>query len=305
MSDYLEKTRLQITKSQGMTEMSVDWLKWVDENISRGCSPESIIDTLVQSQYDRNFATKLVFGKLAGDASVVQELMVQSSSDVLDGYEYEELGPKLSGHVVKTHDREVNILLTLDKPRIILFGNALSQAECEQLMELSKPKLNKSTTVDDASGKAEFHVNRTSRGTFFRINETPFIESIDRRVSELMQLPIINGEGLQILNYSTGGEYKTHFDYFPPEKTGSKVHTARSGQRLATLILYLNNVEEGGETIFPEINLKVTPKQGNAIYFAYTNSKNQVDPLTLHGGCPVLKGEKWIATKWMRQKEYR
>jgi prolyl 4-hydroxylase len=80
---------------------------------------------------------------------------------------------------------------------------------------------------------------------------------------------------------------------------------AHGGQRVATLIIYLNNVAQGGETIFPEINLKITPIQGNALYFAYTNSKNQVDPLTLHGGCPVLEGEKFIATKWMRQKEYR
>ncbi|MCX7125655.1 MAG: 2OG-Fe(II) oxygenase, partial [Gammaproteobacteria bacterium] len=147
--------------------------------------------------------------------------------------------------------------------------------------------------------------DRTSSGTFFQINETPFIARIDRRVSELMQLPVVNGEGLQILHYKKDAEYKPHFDYFPTEKSGSKIHVARGGQRVATLILYLNNVEEGGETIFPEINLKVQPQQGNAIYFAYTNAKSQVDPLTLHGGCPVLRGEKWIATKWMRQREYR
>ena len=305
MSDYLEKNRPLVVKPQGLTEMSADWLRWVDENISRGCSPESIIDTLVQSKYDKDYVTKLVFAKLAGEVPAAPELLVSGSSDLYKGYDYEEIGIKLSGHVVKTHDREVNVLLSVDQPRIILFGNVLSREECEQMMELSKPKLNQSTTVDNASGKAEFHQNRSSRGTFFRINETPFITRIDRRVSELMQLPVGNGEGLQILNYQKGGEYKPHFDYFPPEEIGSKVHIARGGQRVATLILYLNNVEEGGETIFPKINLKVTPVQGNAIYFAYTNSKSQVDPLTLHGGCPVVRGEKWISTKWMRQKEYR
>ena len=292
MSTTLEKNRPQ---------MSADWLRWIDDNIARGCAPESIIDILVMNKYDKEYATQLVFAKLAGEPST--ELSIQTAVDLQ--YDYEEIGLKLDGHVIKTHDREINVLMTVEKPRIILFGNVLSEEECEQLITLSKPKLNKSRTVDDISGKAEFHENRTSDGTFFKINETPFIARIDRRVSELMQLPVVNGEGLQILHYQKDGEYKPHFDYFPPEKAGSQVHVAHGGQRVATLVLYLNNVEEGGETIFPEINLKVTPKQGNAIYFAYTNSKSQVDPLTLHGGCPVIRGEKWISTKWMRQSEYR
>ncbi|MGZ5781611.1 MAG: prolyl hydroxylase family protein, partial [Burkholderiaceae bacterium] len=77
------------------------------------------------------------------------------------------------------------------------------------------------------------------------------------------------------------------------------------GQRVATLILYLNDVEEGGETEFPEIGLKIIPKAGNALYFAYMNSSSQPDPLTLHAGRPVLKGEKWIATRWVRERAYK
>lgn len=304
MNATLEKNRI-IAKAPGLTVMSADWLKWVDENIARGCTPEGIITILVANQYDKDFATRLVFSKLAGDEPATVELPTPCLFDPCQGYDYEEIGPRLNDPVVKTHDREINILLTVEQPRIILFSNVLSEEECEHMIALSKPKMNKSTTVDNLSGKAELHKNRTSYGTFFKINETPFVKRIDRRISELMQLPVSNGEGFQILNYQKGGEYKPHFDYFPPEQTGSKVHIARGGQRVATLILYLNNVEQGGETIFPKINLKVTPKQGNALYFAYTNSKNQVDPLTLHGGCPVLKGEKWIATKWMRQNEYK
>lgn len=295
MNAHLEKSHSQVAQSQGLTQMSADWLEWVDRNISRGCTPESIIDTLIQSNYDSDYATKLVYERLVGDVSAEQSIQ---------GYEYEEIGLKLNGHVVKTHDREINVLLTLEKPRVILFGNVLSKDECEQMIALAKPKLDKSTTVNKITGKTELHKNRTSYGAFFQLNETPFIANIDRRVSELMQLPITNGEGLQILNYQIGGEYKPHHDYFPPQETGSRVHLARGGQRVATLILYLNNVEDGGETIFPEINLKVAPSQGGALYFAYTNSKSQVDPLTLHGGCPVVKGEKWIVTKWMRQNEY-
>jgi prolyl 4-hydroxylase len=109
---------------------------------------------------------------------------------------------------------------------------------------------------------------------------------------------------LQILHYGPTGEYRPHFDYFPPDQPGSAVHTARGGQRVATLVIYLNDVPGGGETIFPEAGLSVAAKQGGAVYFRYMNGQRQLDPLTLHGGAPVITGEKWIMTKWMRERPY-
>jgi len=143
-----------------------------------------------------------------------------------------------------------------------------------------------------------------SEGTFFAINENDFIARIDRRIAQVMHWPLENGEGIQILNYKIGGEYQTHFDYFPPGDPGSQRHLGHGGQRVSTLIVYLNDVEAGGETVFPSIHLSVVPRKGAAVYFEYCNSKGQIDPLTLHGGLPVVLGEKWIATKWMRQHRY-
>jgi prolyl 4-hydroxylase len=111
------------------------------------------------------------------------------------------------------------------------------------------------------------------------------------------------GEGIQILNYAGGGEYRPHFDYFP-DNTGGRVHTAKGGQRTITVIMYLNDVKAGGATVLPDIKLSVYPKKGSALYFSYVNSKGQVDPLTLHGGSSVVEGEKWIATKWIRERVY-
>jgi prolyl 4-hydroxylase len=125
--------------------------------------------------------------------------------------------------------------------------------------------------------------------------------SIDAQV---MHWPLENGEGIQILHYTIGGEYTAHFDYFPPDDPGSQLHIAKGGQRVSKLIIYLNEVEAGGETVFPAVNLAVVPNKGAAVYFEYCNSKGQIDPLTLHGGLPVIVGEKWIATKWMRQRRY-
>ena len=143
--------------------------------------------------------------------------------------------------------------------------------------------------------------NRTSHGTFFHLNETEFIARLDRRIAEVMNWPLENGEGIQILRCGIGGEYRPHFDYFTPVLPNRLTALTEGGQRVATLIMYLNEPEEGGATVFPEIHLDVSPKKGGAVYFSYCNSLGQVDPLTLHGGAPVKQGEKWIATKWMRQ----
>lgn len=68
------------------------------------------------------------------------------------------------------------------------------------------------------------------------------------------------------------------------------------------LVIYLNDVKDGGETIFPEIGLSIVPRAGHAVYFSYCNADNQLDSRSLHGGAPVRIGEKWIATKWLRQR---
>ena len=78
-----------------------------------------------------------------------------------------------------------------------------------------------------------------------------------------------------------------------------------TNNRISTLIMYLNDVEEGGETIFPSLNLSIKPQKGMAVYFEYFYNDQAVNELTLHGGSPVIKGEKWVATQWMRKKNYR
>jgi prolyl 4-hydroxylase len=140
-------------------------------------------------------------------------------------------------------------------------------------------------------------------GTHFTLGQNDLVKKIEARISEITGTPVPNGEGIQILNYASGGEYRPHFDYFP-DNTGGRVHTAKSGQRIITVIMYLNDVTAGGATVLPDINLSIYPKKGSSLYFSYVNSKGQVDPTTLHGGLPVLDGEKWIATKWIRERVY-
>lgn len=288
---------------QKLTRLTDDWQHWIQENLARGCTPSSLIDMMIKENFDPVFAGLSVYhmsgGGMAQGAVAAPVARVEPA-----GYVYETPRLPQTGNVIHVADRDVRISFRLSQPVVAVFDNLMSHDECDELIRLSSIKLKRSTTVDPLTGKEHVIDDRSSYGTFFAINENDFIARLDRRIADVMHWPLENGEGIQILNYKIGGEYKTHFDYFPPGDPGSHLHIANGGQRVSTLIMYLNDVEAGGETIFPSINLSVVPKKGSAVYFEYCNSKSQVDPLTLHGGVPVVAGEKWIATKWMRQRRY-
>jgi 2OG-Fe(II) oxygenase superfamily len=119
-----------------------------------------------------------------------------------------------------------------------------------------------------------------------------------------MNSPVDHGEGLQVIRYRIGARVTPHFDFLMPSHGDNEHSLRRSGQRISTLIVYLNDVERGGETVFPEVGATVCALRGQAIYFEYCNSANQLDPLSVHAGAPVLTGEKWALTKWMRQRRF-
>jgi prolyl 4-hydroxylase len=199
-------------------------------------------------------------------------------------------------------DRRVSVLSSMAKPHIVVFGNVLSDAECDALIAAAKPRLNRSLTVETKSGGEELNADRTSNGMFFRRDENEVVKTLEKRLAALVNWPIENGEGLQILHYKPGTEYKPHYDYFDPAEPGTPTILKRGGQRVATIIMYLSEPEKGGGTTFPDVQLEVAPKRGNAVFFSYDCA--HPSSRTLHGGAPVIAGEKWIATKWLREREF-
>ncbi len=105
-----------------------------------------------------------------------------------------------------------------------------------------------------------------------------------------------------MLHYAPGARYEPHHDYFDPAQPGTARIVERGGQRVATVVMYLNTPQRGGATTFPEVGLEVGAVRGNAVFFSY----DRPDPatLSLHAGAPVLEGEKWVATKWLREHEF-
>ncbi|SBV49710.1 hypothetical protein XBLMG947_0482 [Xanthomonas bromi] len=191
----------------------------------------------------------------------------------------------------------------LTLPRVVVLGGFLSDDECDGLIALAQPRLARSRTVDNANGAHVVHAARTSDSMCLRVGQDALCERIEARIARLLDWPVDHGEGLQVLRYATGGQYQPHYDYFDPDAAGTPMLLQAGGQRVASLAMYLNTPERGGATRFPDEHLDVAAVKGNAVFFSY----DRPHPMTrsLHAGAPILAGEKWVATKWLRERPVR
>lgn len=277
---------------------------WITDNLARGAQREVMIEGLVGRNFEPDVARGMIDAFVSAHAAgrPLPEHTVRLDTQA-PRYVYET--PRIApSHLIRAYDREVRVLQRLQSPVVVTLESVLSDAECERLIGMAQPRLRRSTVVDPTSGANTAVDHRSSDGMFFRLQENPFIAQIDERLAAIMSSPAQNSEGLQVLHYNPGGQYPPHFDFLVPSNPASSQSLERSGQRVSTLIVYLNDVIEGGETVFPEAGLSVVPRRGNGLYFEYTNSRMQVDLRSAHGGAPVIRGEKWIVTKWMRSRRF-
>jgi len=179
--------------------------------------------------------------------------------------------------------------------------------------------------VDPESGEGKLDDVRTSWGMFLDTAETPMVKAIEERVAEWAQVPVRNQEQLQVLRYGLGQQYSEHYDSF--EHAVLDKDPRGNSQRCATVLMFLSQVEEGGETVFPQhsewasdslraaaANFSsacakrgpaVHPRAGDAILFWSLDLNGKEDTASMHASCPVIRGQKWTATKWMHQTEFK
>ncbi|XP_058767355.1 probable prolyl 4-hydroxylase 3 [Vicia villosa] len=207
------------------------------------------------------------------------------------------------------------------EPRAFLYHHFLAKDECEHLINIAKPDMHKSLVVESDNGTAHnvYSRERTSTGTFLYRGQDQIVKNIEKRIADFTFIPIEHGEELQVLHYEVGQEYVPHHDYFTDE-----FNFLNGGNRIATMLMYLSDVEEGGETVFPVANanfssvpwwnelsdcgkkgLSIKPKMGDAILFWGMKTDSTLDPSSMHGSCPVIKGDKWSATKWLHVGEFK
>jgi len=264
---------------------------WIAEQTRAGHPSESILAAMLGSGWDESIARQALARTLGQPAAPA------AAAGVTVGLPEPDLSR--FAPVVDAGDRQVKVVMALRQPRVIVFSDLLSEDECDGIVALATKRLARSETVATAADGSEVNAARTSDGMFFERCETELIRRVESRIATLLRWPLDHGEGLQVLRYRPGAEYQPHYDYFDPGHVSTPGILKRGGQRVGTLVIYLNTPEAGGSTIFPDIGLDVAPVKGNAVFFSYDRPHPSTQ--TLHGGSPVVAGEKWVATKWLRQ----
>ena len=221
------------------------------------------------------------------------------------------------------------LVLSATHPKAYLLRHFLTDEECDHLMDIAKRELAPSTVVGEG-GTSKMSDIRTSAGMFLSKGQDTIVRGIEERIAKVSGIPFDNGEGMQILRYDIGQKYDPHFDYFHDAVNPAP---KRGGQRVATVLVYLKDTEEGGETTFPnaikpesfeanEANnpfsasnhaaltdctkkgIPVKSVKGDAILFFSLTDEYTLDVGSLHGACPVIRGQKWTAVKWIRVAKF-
>lgn len=271
--------------------------QWIVAQASAGHSPEVVLKSMMASGWQEEVAVAALEDTLRGylvdhaRANGLPQPVLVPDPMSMDGET-----------VLSCGDREVSVVASMRSPRVVVLGGFLSHAECDELTELARVRLARSETVQLDTGGSEVNEARTSEGMFFNRGENEVCQRIEARIAAMLEWPVENGEGVQVLRYKPGAQYRPHYDYFDPAQPGTPSILKRGGQRVATVVMYLNTPGRGGATTFPDVHFEASPVKGNAVFFSY----DRPHPMTrsLHGGAPVIEGEKWVATKWLRQGRF-
>ena len=190
---------------------------------------------------------------------------------------------------------------------IRIYKNALTKEECENVINFSKEKFFKQPLLSGDKG-------RTS-SQFFIEKGLDVVSKIEEFTARCLptynesSLLVENQEPTSIVMYEKGEEYRAHHDYFNPKHHPKEykafVVDKGNSNRVATAIFYLNDTFEGGETYFPEIDFKIKPELGMCVAFFNMFGDDEFNEESLHAGLPVTSGKKYIATKWIRGKEFK
>jgi prolyl 4-hydroxylase len=176
-------------------------------------------------------------------------------------------------------------------PPIYVIDDFLSPNECKYIIQMSEKKVEKSLVVDPISGAGVPHPSRTSF-SFYHGYDIKWLVS---RVHRLTGIPQENQEPTQVARYLKGQFYQSHLDALD--------NIGKEGQRVGTVLIYLNDVKSGGATFFNELNLRVHPKQGMAVIFFPAKMDGTIDSKALHTA-ETVDDLKWVSQVWLRNKKY-
>ncbi|XP_031581820.2 prolyl 4-hydroxylase subunit alpha-2 isoform X2 [Oreochromis aureus] len=186
-----------------------------------------------------------------------------------------------------------------DSPHIVRYLDLLSDEEIEKIKELAKPRLARATVRDPKTGVLTTANYRVSKSAWLEGEEDPVIDRVNQRIEAITGLTVETAELLQVANYGVGGQYEPHFD-FSRRPFDSNLHV--DGNRLATFLNYMSDVEAGGATVFPDFGAAIWPRKGTSVFWYNLFRSGEGDYRTRHAACPVLVGSKWVSNKWIHER---
>ncbi len=201
--------------------------KWIAEQAQAGFDAESVLQAMRGSGWDEDVAIAAI------ELTMLEHLKSRQPA-LPPPIPVPEPMPEGSAHCLDAGDREIQVITSVSEPRLLIFANLLSDAECDAVIEAARTRLTRSRTVALDDGSEQLHEDRTSNGMFFNRGENALVQCIEKRIALLLRWPEQNGEGLQVLQYRPGAEYKPHYDYFEPSEPGTATLVLRGGQRVAT-----------------------------------------------------------------------
>ncbi|XP_067670893.1 prolyl 4-hydroxylase subunit alpha-1-like isoform X2 [Haliotis asinina] len=186
-------------------------------------------------------------------------------------------------------------------PWIVMYHDVMSDSEINAIKSIATPKLNRATVQNAKTGELEVATYRISKSAWLKHDEHPVVARINARMEAITGLSMETAEELQVANYGLGGHYEPHFDFARREEKDA-FKSLGTGNRIATFLFYMSDVEAGGATVFPYIGVKLFPKKGTAAFWynLYKNGEGIYN--TRHAACPVLVGTKWVSNKWIHER---
>lgn len=192
------------------------------------------------------------------------------------------------------------------KPLILIYHDIMSDNEMETIKQLALPRLKRATVQNHKTGKLEAAHYRISKSAWLKGTDDQVVDRVNQRIEDISGLTVDTAEELQVVNYGIGGHYEPHYDFATQKEMD--YHKADpfaglgTGNRIATWLNYMSNVEAGGATVFPTLELTLWPKKGSAAFWYNLHPSGDGDLLTRHAACPVLVGSKWVSNKWFHER---
>ncbi|KAJ8675754.1 hypothetical protein QAD02_011540 [Eretmocerus hayati] len=186
-------------------------------------------------------------------------------------------------------------------PRVVIYHDVIYDHEIEAIKRLAQPRFKRATVQNYETGELEVASYRISKVAWLQEYEHSHVKAVSQRVEQLTGLNIDTAEELQVVNYGIGGHYEPHFD-FARRGERNAFKSLGTGNRIATVLYYMSDVEQGGGTVFTRIHLSLLPKKGTAAVWYNLKPNGEGDYRTRHAACPVLTGSKWVANKWLHEQ---